>query len=281
MLSKIKKLSALAQQAIASEILMHNEGTQAYKDLNALLAAYSQLDALIVAAEKQHATAGLVILSRQLHKTADELNAAEVLENFLSVLDLPATTSFNMNQDPFNEEPHETSRLNTAKLFSMAPLLFMVVMVAIMLPSLLMSPLPWLYLAISALPLLITYGFDKPFSMSRWYQEMAGIEKGLGYSILFFGAICLIAIACTVPPIATGLQIVMTTMSTLISGASLVQHSKHLQKKHEALKNTQEDINTKVSTHLLKDIFKPASDTNPKPQSEVVSNMVATLSTMS
>lgn len=266
MLTKIKEMSIQAQQALMVKFLEYDDSSQERQDLQVLLIAYRQLDALIMAAEIEHATAGLAILSRQLNRPSNELNAAVLLENFLKVLALPTKTTFSLKQ-----EPYEMNALDTAKLLTILPLMFTVVMMAMMSPALLMSPMPWLYLAISALPLLITYALDNPFSMSRWYQEMAGIEKGLGYSILGFGIMGLL-IGAGLPEI-TLLALGMMLISTLISGLSLLQHSKHLQHKHEVLSEANAVIKQNLphgSIQSLQTFFKPD-------QSAAVREMVTAL----
>jgi hypothetical protein len=255
MLDNIKAIVINAEQILLSKKFELEHNSDEYLQVNALYLAYVQLRHFIDAAEKQHATAGLLILSRQLHKNSAELNANDVMKNFLDVLTYQNKTTFSMNQ-----QPHLMSGLNTAKMFAMAPLLFMVPIIAAMLPALFLSPLPLLFLAISALPLLAVYAFDEPFSMSRWYQEMAGIEKTLAWVTLGLAAalvILLPTLLSSIPLLTLG----MTYAGMLITGFSLLKHSQHLQAKHEALSSIAPEVNhalwDKKST--LNQFFKPAT----------------------
>jgi hypothetical protein len=94
MLVRIEKISLHAQLAIDNKMKECIPGNPKYDDLLALKNAYIQLDELIKTAKKQHATIGSYILSRQLSHHTQELNATQLLENFLKVLDYPVTTTF-------------------------------------------------------------------------------------------------------------------------------------------------------------------------------------------
>lgn len=237
MFSKIEQISRMAQTVIANELQQYS-GRNEYKDLLLLQNTYVRLDELIQSAKDQHATVGSFILSRQLNQSEKELNAARLLSNFLQVLDYPLTTTFNLNQ-----RPEATSHIDTAKLFSFFPLLFMVVMCASNPPGLLVNFVPGLLLLISAIPLAITYACDKPFSMSRFYQEMAGIEKALAYAV--FG--CMVAlIAVLTAPEATMLMLGIAFIGMLATGSALLLHSKHLQTKHESLMASTAQINDTI-----------------------------------
>jgi hypothetical protein len=255
MLNDIKKISENAQRTLITNMMDYDENSQEYLELKNLHLAYAKLTLLIDTAEKQRATAGLLILSRQLHKNSTELNAVKLMENFLNVLDYSEKTTFSMHQ-----QPHLMGRLNAAKLFAMLPLLFMTVLISALLPALLVSPMPWLYLAISALPLLAVYAYDEPFSMSRWYQEMAGIEKVLAWSNLGMAAILIIAFPALFQAIPL-LALSMVYTGMLATGYGLLKHSEHLQAKHEALSAETTEIDHQLYSQkpALNQFFKPES----------------------
>ena len=116
MFSKIEKISRMAQTVIADNLKQYR-GQKECNDLLLLQNTYVRLDELIQSAKDQHATVGSFILSRQLNQSEKELNSAQLLSNFLQVLDYPLTTTFTLNQ-----RPEETSSIDTAKLFSFFPL---------------------------------------------------------------------------------------------------------------------------------------------------------------
>lgn len=226
---KIKQIVLGAMNVLDQELskLAANQESQHHKDLLVLKNAYLKLLELIQTAQDQHATVGVYILLHQLNQSEQNLNAAQLLTNFLKVLDYPQTTTFSMNQ-----QPHQQSRIDIAKQFAMFPLIFMVVMCVLFSPMLVLSFKPGLMLLISALPLAITYAYDKPFSMSRWYQEMAGIEKALAYSVLgCTGALLLLITAPEITMLGFGIAFI----SILSTGLAFLWHSNHLQSKHENL----------------------------------------------
>ena len=250
MLGKIEHLSNQAQIAISAKIKqIDDKYSIEYQGLDALKKAYAQLDALIHTAKDQHATVGAFILSRQLSQTEQELNAAQLLRNFLKVLDYPLDTTFSMNQ-----RLEDTSFLDTAKTFSMFPLIITVVMCSIYPPALVLSFKPALMLLISSLPLAIAYAYDKPFSMSRFYQEMAGIEKTLSYFVL--GSVIAL-FACILAPEVTMLMFGMLFIGMLSTGLALLWHSNHLQAKHEHLKQATTDIRSQINTSGVLGFFSP------------------------
>lgn len=245
MLIKIKHIAMNAAHAIDTELLNPdvNQESQYYRDLEVLKKAYLQLLDLIQTAQDQHATVGVYILLHQLNQSDQNLNAVQLLTNFLKVLDYPQTTTFSMHQ-----EPHQQSRIDFAKSLSIFPLIFMVVMCAIFPPALVLSFKPGLMLLISALPLAITYAYDKPFSMSRWYQEMAGIEKALAYSVLGCTAALLLIITA---PEVTMLSFGIVFISMLSTGLAFLWHSNQLQSKHENLQVATNAIKTKLCSSTL------------------------------
>lgn len=235
MLGTVERTSNNAQNMISRRLVQLNSpDSQEHQDLIILHKAYTKINELIQTAKNQHATAGAYILSYQLSQSEQELNAAELLRNFLTVLDYPVETTFALSR-----EPAETSCIDTAKLFSMCPLIFMVVICAAFPPMIFMSIIPGIMLTISALPLAITYAFDEPFSMSRFYQEMAGIEKALAYSAWLTIVPLLVAAATPGIPL---LAVSIAFLSVLSTGLAFYLHSENLQSKHVQLKAVTNDI---------------------------------------
>jgi hypothetical protein len=249
MLDNIKSIS---NQAITrlTQILESEADPVKKENIQASQNAYEQLLALIEHAEQQHATLGLGILSRQLNQTsAAELNATELMKNFLKVLEYPNKTTFSMNK-----QPHRETGLDISKQLAMLPLLFVVPIVSALLPALLASPVPWLLLIASAIPLLAVYAFfDEPLSMSRLYQEMAGIEAALAYVNL---GMCIFMPFLLMAPEIPLLVAAMALTGLLVTGLSLLKHSQILQEKHNNLddktntiKSNLDDASTKTTLH--------------------------------
>jgi len=250
MLDNIKSISNQAITMLTQ--IQESERSPAEKEnLQASKKAYEQLLSLIEHAEQQHATLGLGILSQQLNQTAAaELNATELMNNFLKVLEYPNKTTFSMKTEPGQE-----SWLDFFKQMAMFPLIFGVLMVSPLLPALLVSPVPWLLLIASALPLLAVYAFfDEPLSMSRLYQEMAGIEKALAYSNL--GMCIAVTLPFLMSPEIPLLAAAIVLASLLVVGFSLLKHSQILQEKHinlddktNTIKSNLDDASTKATLH--------------------------------
>lgn len=258
MLEKIEQISNQAQITIETKYNQLDSSSQEYQDLVLLKNAYTQLNVLMQAAKDQHATVGAYILSCQLSQTEQELNAAQLLHNFLKVLNYSVVTTFRLDQKPSNQ-----SCIDTAKMFSMFPFIFMVALCALFPPVLVMSFMPPLMLCISALPLAITYACDKPFSMSRFYQEMAGIEKALAYAVLT--ALPLVLMIGLTPEVSLLMMSIMF-ISILGTGLTLLWHSNHLQTKHEHLKDITAEIKDTVNPrhHEVLRFFSPQTGWVPE-----------------
>jgi hypothetical protein len=226
MQNKISNLSQKAKQLITTKLAQEQAKPDKEK-LQKLLQAFIDLDSLMEVARKQNATIGLMILKHQLQKSSTELNAEILLKNYLNIINLPTTSSL-------LEEA--TELLPFLKIISLIPLMFMMTFGAVA-PLLLMSPLFWIYLVVSALPLMATFCFDKPFSMSRWYHEMSNIEKILGYSMLLVGLFTLLVLATSSPPVITFGMIAIGLISVIVTSVLLIGHGQILYRKHEVLEN--------------------------------------------
>lgn len=258
MLENIKLISKNALSALSALSALDSSAAQA-EEIENLQKIYQQLLTFIEHAENQHATLGLIILSQQLNQTSagESLDAVKLIQNFSKVLSYPRQTTFSMNK-----QPREETALDVLKLLTMFPLICVVISLSVM-PALLISPISWLCLIASTLPLLAVYAFaDEPLSMSRLYQEMAGIEKALAYCNLSMGTLMLIVLMSPEIPL---LVTMMALNGLIIVGLSLLQHSKHLQTKHEALSNSARNVESAIS-NLLPSVhsFFNQADQNPQ-----------------
>lgn len=240
-LSNVRKLSLQAQDAISTQLQNEPNNTS----LHRLKAAFNDLNELIELAQKNHAYVGMLILSYQLKQSSTTLDATILLENFLNVLEYPKKT-----KDDF---------FLLFKCLSAVPFIYMTVIMVILLPLLLMSPvlLPWLFLGASALPLLLIYYFDNPFSMSRCYQEMANMEQAVAISVLT-GALLSFSAVLPMLPVLTG---VLMVTSVVVVGAGLMLHSHILNNKHVQLCEYQPKLASEYRNNL-KSMFNAE---NPEP----------------
>ncbi|MCR9191426.1 MAG: hypothetical protein NXI01_02050 [Gammaproteobacteria bacterium] len=233
MLAKIKTISIRAQQALMGQLPYCDDDTEEKKQLELLLTVYRQIDALILAAEQQHATVGLWFLSQHLNHGSADLNADELMVNFLNVLHFQHHTTF------------------AEKLFTKLPHLILIMLISILFPS------PIWILSVPAL-LIVAFPIIKAshFDMSNWYGQTAYLEKVLGITVGFVIA----SIVLSTLPGITLFQAGMTVMGMTIAGLSLL-HGKHLQEKsgvlETATKGAREVLALRDTRYLF--LFKPVA----------------------
>jgi len=190
MITKIKTIAHAAINKLEAEARLTNSQEQRTR-INAALETYQELSKLIDSAEREQATAGLLLLSCQLTNPFDNLNALDLGLRFSKIRAYQLKRTSELSNAEFF---YEVIRGITAIFFAVTCMLLEILLPACMMlaagvVSGSISVSLFLLAPVSALCLAALCYFDNTLSISNLYRGLAGLEYVLGGFGLLMGAL--------------------------------------------------------------------------------------------